>query len=176
MMRGAAPRLPDTMQNLTMEYKKCHDYRVARCNTRNVLLLTQNLPRYFPEKNNRRVAKCIKIVPICYPKLVRNFLKVNHRVARRDSGLWHKRLPDLTVFIDFGLQWCVWFSVISKAVWIKLFISRNLYSGDLNTGLVWYSNGGKLSIFQMFCYSNDHSNSGYLAVQYLNARYSDLFF
>ena len=36
----------------------------------------------------------------------RNFLKLNHRVARRDceaGGQRHKILPDLTVFIDLGL-------------------------------------------------------------------------
>ena len=33
------------------------------------------------------------------------------------------------------------------------FVETN-YSGDLNTGLVWYSNGQKLSDHRMVCYSN----------------------
>ena len=48
------------------------------------------------------------------------------------------------------------------------------YSRDLNTGLVWYSNGQKLSDNRMVRYSDHHLNTGHLNREQVKVRYSDV--
>ena len=57
-----------------------------------------------------------------------------------------------------------WIDLVSKILstkltrwllsWNVLFVEDEQYSGYMNNGLIWYSNGGKLSAIQMIIYAN----------------------
>ena len=60
-----------------------------------------------------------------------------------------KRKFQLKVLTD----WFAQKNVDDTIIFVTIFITGT-YSGDLNTGLIWYSNGHKLSDRRIVCYLN----------------------